>query len=164
MVRRLSVCLIGIVVLAFGWACGPTATNNTSIANKAPASNVAGPNNSGTAANSSAASAPSDRKAEVTTTAEALQKEYKADPGSMQKYKGKVVEISGKFNAGGSIGDAITVKFETGEPSYYVTCRVHPSAIQAAAKFEKGQQIKMTGIGDPVSMIGPLFNDCQIAQ
>src|SRR5687768_12873372 len=144
MIKRLSICFVGIVILAFGWSCGSTSTNNTSTANKAPAGNMAGSANNATAVNSSAPSLPSDRKAEITTTAEALYKEYKADSNSMQKYKGKVVEISGKFSKTGSIGDATTVKFDTGEPSLEVTCRVNASAIQAAAKLEKGQQIKMT--------------------
>lgn len=162
MISKLSICFVGIVGLAFGWSCTST-TTNTSV-NQAPASNIASTGNTATAANLSAASAPSDRKAEITTTADALYKEYKADDSSMQKYKGKVVEISGKFSRTSAIGDAITVRFDTGEPALEVTCRVNASAIQAVAKFEKGQQIKMTGIGDPASIIGPLFNDCQLAQ
>lgn len=164
MIRRLSICLVGIVVLAFGWACGSTSTNNTSSANKPPAANTASSANNATAANSSAAQAASDRKADITTTADALYKEYKADSNSMQKYKGKVVEISGKFGGTSAVGDSTTVKFDTGEPALPVTCRVRASAIQAAAKLEKGQQIKMTGIGDPASLMGPLFNDCEMAQ
>jgi hypothetical protein len=81
----------------------------------------------------------------------------------MDKYKDKVVEISGKFSRNAGSEDALEVKFDAGEPTLEVTCRINASAVQAAAKFQKGQEIKMTGIGDPYGITGPLFKDCQVA-
>jgi hypothetical protein len=164
MIRKVSICLVGIVALALCWSCGTTTVNvnNASSPNKASASNIAS-NSNATRTGEPVSSAATARKAEVTTTADALYKEYKADFKSMYKYEGKVVEISGKYFGNSGTDDSIEVKFDTGE-ALKVNCRINASAVQAVAKLEKGQQIKMTGIGDPSGIIGPLFKDCQMAQ
>ena len=156
MTRRQLMRYVGFLCLGLICSCGAPATNNSAR----PANNSTVAN--ATTATTPAAAAPTARKAEMTTTADALYKEYKADSKSMEKYKGKVVEISGKFSGTSGSGDAIDVKFDTGDPALWVTCRINPSAVQAAAKLQKGQDIKMTGIGDPMSIIGPLFKDCQM--
>jgi hypothetical protein len=146
---------VGLMSLALVGSCGSATTgNNSSTANK-PSSN----------ATSTANAAPpaSARTAEFKMTAEALAKEYSADSKSVDKYKDKVVEVSGKFNRSSGSVDAPEVQFETGS-GVFVTCRLSPSAFQAAAKFEKGQDIKLTGIGYPYTISGPIFKDCEIAQ
>ena len=162
MTRNVLIFVVGLAGLAFCWSCGSTASNiavnvTRNTANTASSTNVQ------TGANSATGSAPAVRKAEITTTADALFKEYKTNIKTMEKYEGKVVEISGQFSHTSGSENSIDVKFETGDP-LKVSCRVNASAIQAVAKFEKGEQIKMTGIGDPTGIIGPLFKDCQIAQ
>ena len=159
MIRKVLICLLGVRGLVFSWSCGSATTVNVDSANKAAAGNANG------TASSAKPAAPSARKAEFTTTPEELLKEYKADPKSMEKYKGKVVEIAGKFSKTAGSADALEIKFEPYEASKdVVTCRINASAVQAAAKYQKGEEIKMTGIGDPYSIIGPLFKDCEVAQ
>ena len=148
-------------VLAITAACGSTSSNETS--RSGAANNSAGDLKTSAPANTSAAPAP-PRKADITTTAETLYKEYKSDPKTMEKYKGKIVEISGKFSRTSGSANSPEVVFDTGDPGLWVTCRLNASAFQAAAKLEKGQAIKMSGIGDPASIIGPLFKDCEMSQ
>jgi maltose-binding protein MalE len=96
------------------------------------------------------------------STAQAMAKDYAADSKSSAKYDGKAVEISGKFERSSGSIEEPELKFETGN-SVQVTCKVSKSAIQAVAKFEKGQEIKMIGIGDPITIIGPMFKECEVA-
>ncbi len=148
---------VGLTSLALDVSCGSATTgNNSSSANK-PTSNAS-------SSTANAAAPASARTAEFKMTAEALAKEYKADSNSKEKYKDKIVEISGKFSRSAGSVDVPEVKFETGDTGVDVTCRLSPSAFQAAAKFQKGQDIKLTGKGNPVTIIGPIFNDCEIAQ
>ncbi|MDM7923520.1 MAG: hypothetical protein QUS14_14575 [Pyrinomonadaceae bacterium] len=145
-----------VVSVVFFVSCGSTGpNNNSSSANK--------PGSSNASSTANAAPAASVRKAEITATAEELAKEYKADSKSVDKYKEKVVEVRGKFNRSSGSAEAPEVQFETGN-DVFVTCRLSPSAFQAAAKFEKGQDIRMTGIGYPYTISGPIFKDCEIAQ
>lgn len=153
--------IVGIASLAFAWSCSTTTTTTNTNSAKAPASNSSNATNS--SASSSAAPATSAKKADIKATAEDLAKEYKADPKSAEKYKDKVVEITGKFNRSSGTTENPEVQFETGS-SVWVTCVLSPSAYQAAAKFEKGQEVKLVGTTDPYSITGPRFKNCEIAQ
>jgi hypothetical protein len=80
----------------------------------------------------------------------------------MDKYKGKVVEISGKFAGSSGSDDTLAVRFETSGTAIQFLCRLAPGTAGVVSKYEKGQDIKMTGIHEPfLSMDGPGFKDCQ---
>lgn len=156
MLSKFAMTSVVVLSVVFVGSCGSGATgNSSSSANKPVSSNTTSAGNS--------APAPSARKADITATAEDLAKEYKADSKSVDKYKDKVVEVRGKFNRSSGSAEAPEVQFETGS-DVFVTCRLSPSAFQAAAKFQKGDDIKMTGIGYPYTISGPIFKDCEIAQ
>lgn len=148
MKQTLSLALLAALSLVSASSCGSSA-GNTTIANSGPA---------GDSAKTSTKPVP---KADISAKAVDLAKEYDADGKSVQKYSGKNVEISGKFARSAGTAEAPEVKFDTAGGAS-VTCVLDPSAYQTAAKFQAGQEIKLVGVGDPVTIIGPKFKNCQV--
>jgi hypothetical protein len=161
MIRRINLVFLCAVVLGLLCSCGASGSNSSATANSGKPSTAPANSPASSSANSSAPATA--RKADITTTVDALVKEYNAGPKSLEKYNGKVLQVSGKFDHSAGTETAPEVKFDTGGPYVSVSCILNASAIQVAAKLQKGQEITMIGTWDPMSIIGPRLKDCQMA-
>ena len=148
-------------LLTFSISCGSTTSTSSDNARSNNANSVS------TAAKPAAAtttSAPPAQKPELSVTAEALYQESKTNKNVMDKYQGKVVEISGKFAASSGSENSLSVRFETSGSAIQLLCKLADGTAGVVSKYEKGQDIKMIGVGDRFASIDGLgFKDCRPA-
>ena len=142
MKHKLLVMGFAAILVALSFSCGSTPSGGNGGANSA--------NNSVTGAKTAApaaSAAPVARKADYSVTAESVYQETKADKKAFDKYVDKAVEISGKFAASSGSGESLSVRFETSGTAIQFICQLAPGTAGVVSKYEKGQDIKMIGIG-----------------
>jgi hypothetical protein len=103
---------------------------------------------------------------EVTVTSAALAKAYKDNEvAADQKYKGKLVEITGKVTGvdNGTFDNEIIVKLSDGEYDFSgPMCYMKPSEHDKVINYTKGQQVTLIGTGNSATIGSPMLKDCVI--
>lgn len=103
---------------------------------------------------------------EVTVTSPVLAKAYKDNEvAADQKYKGKLIEISGKVTGvdNGTFDNEIIVKLSDGEYDFTgPMCYMKPSEHDKVINYSKGQQVTLIGTGNSATIGSPMLKDCVI--
>lgn len=148
--------LIGLVIVL--GIIGSTANKST---NQTP-SNSQPENTSATKAAEPEAAKP--QNPEVTVTSAALMKAYKDNEvAADQKYKGKLIEISGTVIKvdNGSFDNEIIVKLNDGEYDFSgPMCYMKPSEYDKVVSYTKGQKVTLIGTGNSATIGSPVLKDC----
>ena len=94
-----------------------------------------------------------------------LQREYEANQvAADQKYKGKILEISGTVkDIGKDILDTPYVSFKTDGLLFTVQCMFSKSDTDGLVSLKQGQSIVLQGKGDG-SLVNVIVRNCQIVQ
>ena len=147
--KQVSQIIGGAIIVLIVWYIGST----LSKANKQDILN-------NTVAKQQAASAPA-----ITVTAVTLSKEYTANEvAADQKYKGKMVEVSGVVDSiGKDIGNTpyITLKGDPKNVLANIQCMFGKEYQDRLAKISKGQQLSVIGTVSG-KMINVLLQDCRL--
>lgn len=154
--------LIGIVVIlgiigSIGSESTPTPTNSADTGSSV------------TTKVAESSPAETERKIpEVTVTSAVLYKAYKENEvAADQKYKGKLIEISGKVTGvdNGTFDNEIIVKLSDGEYDWSGPwCYMKPSEHDKVVNYTKGQQVTLIGKGDSATIGSPILKDCLIKE
>lgn len=103
---------------------------------------------------------------EVTVTSAALAKAYKDNEvAADQKYKGKLIEISGTVTGvdNGTFDNEIIVKLTDGEYDFSgPMCYMKPSEHDKVVSYTKGQQVTLIGTGNSATIGSPMLKDCVV--
>ena len=109
----------------------------------------------------------SGKAAEVTTTAAEMYRDYDANEVSAdEKYKGKVIEISGvvgEIRKNTWDEEEIIVELEVWACSS-VDCKFSAKHKAEAAALEKGDKVKIKGLGAGKEVLGPALEGCSIVK
>lgn len=99
----------------------------------------------------------------IKVTAEQLYSEYKENEvAADQKYKGKMLEVSGTINnIGKDIVDNMYITLDTGELIASVQCYFKKSEEETVAGLKKGQEVTVVGKGDGF-LLNAQVKDCKI--
>lgn len=103
---------------------------------------------------------------QVTVTSANISKEYSENEVAADaKYKGKLIEISGKiYNIDNGITDnEMIVKLSDGQ--YDITdpmCYMQGSEKDKVLTFKKGQPVTLIGTGDSATIGSPVLKDCVV--
>ena len=139
-------------------ACGSFGSDRSSGNANAPggasptsASNTAAPTSTATF-----------RKPDFTVEPVALHDAYDKSDKSVEKYKDKIVEITGKYKRTVGSNAYLHVVIDSGK-NREVWCKMAEGYGITVSQYKEGQTIKLTGIGDPlVYPLGPGFKDCKL--
>ncbi len=103
---------------------------------------------------------------QVTVTSANISKEYSENEvAADEKYKGKIIEISGKVVSidNGTFDNEMIVKLADGQYDFYAPwCYMKPSEKEKVLSFKKGQQITLIGKGDSATMKSPILKECTV--
>lgn len=119
---------------------------------------------SSTSASNTAASTPTAtfRKPDFTVEPVALHDAYDKNDKSVDKYKDKIVEITGKYKRTVGSHSYLHVVIDSGK-NREVWCKMAEGYGVTVSHYKEGQTVKLTGVGDPlVSALGPGFKDCKL--
>jgi len=168
-----ALCCVGFLLL-FGAACQSSELAQTG--DNKPEANVNSSAGSGDSA-ADGAKKPQEKKgiisasekADYVATAEDLWKEHAADREKKQeknqdKYKGKIVEISGRFlqaDLDKTVNGEYSTRLSAGAGLFdWVNCNVEEAHKEDFAKLKKDQKVKLKGMGDDFWLAGPTFKHC----
>lgn len=111
---------------------------------------------------------PENKSPEVTVTSAALAKAYKDNEvAADQKYKDKVIEVSGKVTGvdNGILDNEIIVKLSDGEYDFSGPwCYMLPSEHDKVVSYAKGQQVTLIGIGNSATIGSPILKECVVKE
>lgn len=103
---------------------------------------------------------------QITITSVELSKEYSENEVAADaKYKGKLIEISGKiYSIDNGISDnEIIIRLSDGKYDINNSwCYMNESEREKAIALKKGQQVTLIGKGDSATMSSPVLKDCII--
>lgn len=103
---------------------------------------------------------------QVTVTSATISKEYSENEVAADaKYKGKLIEISGKVSSidNGTFDNEIIIRLSDGK--YDINnawCYMKESEREKAIALKKGQQVTLIGTGDSATMSSPVLKDCVV--
>lgn len=103
---------------------------------------------------------------QVTITSANLSKEYSENEvAADSKYKGKLIEISGKITSidNGITDNEIIIKLSDGK--YDISgamCYMKASEHEKVLTFKKGQQVTLIGTGNSATLGSPILKDCTV--
>jgi hypothetical protein len=109
---------------------------------------------------------PEKTAPEVTITSANLSKEYSENEvAADQKYKGKIIEVSGKITSvdNGISDNEMIVRLSDGK--YDINnawCYTQESERDKVLTFKKGQQVTLIGKGDSATLNSPVLKDCRV--
>lgn len=109
---------------------------------------------------------PTKATPQVTVTSASIAKEYSENElAADEKYKGKIIEISGKVYSidNGLTDNEIIVKLSDGQ--YDLTgpmCYTKDSEKSKVMAFKKGQQVTLIGKGESATLGSPILKDCVV--
>jgi len=102
----------------------------------------------------------------IQITAQQLYDEYEANEiAADQKYKGKIIEVSGKVNkiSKSAFGDEPLITLDAGVLSS-IFCYFHESYESQLAKLVKGQSVIVQGVCVGIGFVDPKLEDCVLIQ
>lgn len=103
---------------------------------------------------------------QVTVTSANISKEYtENEVAADEKYKGKIIEISGKvYSIDNGISDnEIIIRLSDGKYDINNSwCYMKESEREKAIALKKGQQVTLIGTGDSATMSSPVLKDCVV--
>lgn len=109
---------------------------------------------------------PENTTPEVIVTSANISKEYSENEVSADvKYKGKLIEISGKVASvdNGTFDNEMIVRISDGKYDINNTwCYMKESEREKVLAFKKGQQVVLIGKGDSATLGSPVLKDCRL--
>lgn len=169
--KKWWVIVIGIVIL---YAIGSNAVNNTNkkVAEDQQAQNTQVPSQeatNGSANQNTQTTQPTEPEKvvpQISVTSASISKEYSENEVAADaKYKGKLIEISGKIagvNNGITDNEMIVRlsdgQYDVNDPYCYMKASEHDKVLT----FKKGQQITLVGTGDSATIGSPVLKDCTV--
>lgn len=109
---------------------------------------------------------PKEAVPQVTVTSAVLAKDYSENEvAADDKYKGKLIEISGKVTGvdNGITDNEFIVKLSDGEYDFSGPwCYMKPSEKEEVIAIKKGQQVTLIGEGNSATIGSPMLKDCVI--
>ncbi|MFZ2975405.1 MAG: hypothetical protein WA055_02100 [Candidatus Moraniibacteriota bacterium] len=101
---------------------------------------------------------------QITVTSATLSKEYSENEVAADaKYKGKIIEISGKVTSvdNGITDNEMIVKLSDGNYDFSgPMCYMKVSEREKVLAFKKGNQVTLIGKGDSATIGSPILKDC----
>ncbi len=151
--------VITIAVLAVLYAIGSSGDESTKTADDQPEPKTA-------VEEAKKPAEPEKTTPDILVTSANLSKEYSENEvAADQKYKGKLVEISGKITSvdNDTFDDGMIVRLSDGK--YDVNnawCYMKESERDKVLAFKKGQQVTLIGKGDSATLGSPVLKDCTL--
>jgi len=103
---------------------------------------------------------------EIIATSAEIAKEYSENEvAADEKYKGKIIEISGKITGvdNGILDNEFIVKLSDGEYDFSGPwCYMKPSEKEKVIDLKKEQQVTLIGKGDSATIGSPILKDCVV--